>query len=162
MRMVDDCRYHLVKLGISMPDADQLRRIAMTLHRWHEMECGDGNDYSSWCIVRGKAAKREFYRDPETQAGAWRTVGEFEYDDNGAPYIERHIHSEKSGKARYESIPDRERGALKRLATIMARYPALASYVQGDPRGASLYILDRATTPQPYDQFYSRGVAVHK
>ena len=55
-------------------------------------------------------------------------------------YEERHIHSEN--KARYTRIPDRERGALKRLAKIMApRYPQLKSYVQGDPRGASLYIM---------------------
>jgi hypothetical protein len=37
-------------------------------------------------------------------------------------------------------IPDRERGAQKRLAMIMAKYPGWQAYVQGDPRGASLYI----------------------
>jgi hypothetical protein len=30
---------------------------------------------------------------------------------------------------------------LKRLAAIMARYPSLEYYIQGDCRGASLYIL---------------------
>jgi hypothetical protein len=133
----------LTALGISLNDAYALRRIAMTLHRWHELECGDGNDYASWCITRGR-----------------KEGGEFVHDDNGAPYEERHVHSEN--KARYTRIPDRERGATKRLLEIMARYPNLAVYIQTDPRGAPLYILDRATTPQPYEQFYSRGVAVFK
>lgn len=43
----------LLALGFSFEEASTLRRISMTLHRWHEMECGDGNDYASWCIVRG-------------------------------------------------------------------------------------------------------------
>ena len=111
----------------------------MTLHRWHELECGEGNDFMSWTIARGYAPKREFYRDPETQAPQWRTVGEFMYDDAGHAYEERHVHSEN--KARYVRIPDRERGAQKRLAKIMARYPGSIAYVQGDPRGASLYII---------------------
>lgn len=58
---------------------------------------------------------------------------------------------------------DRERGALKRLAAIMARYPALASYVQGDPRGCSLYILRPGDVPggQNAESYYSRGIAVY-
>lgn len=28
--------------GISREDAEALRRISMTLHRWHELECGTG------------------------------------------------------------------------------------------------------------------------
>ena len=47
------CIDALQSAGISYHDAIALRRISMTLHRWHEFECGDGNDYSSWCIVRG-------------------------------------------------------------------------------------------------------------
>ena len=36
----------LERSGISREDAFTLRRISMTLHRWHELECGDGNDYA--------------------------------------------------------------------------------------------------------------------
>lgn len=134
--------------GISYADAVQLRRISMTLHRWHELECGDSNDYASWTIARGRNAN-----------------GVFEYDDNGAPFEERHIHSEN--KARYTPIADRERGALKRLAAIMARYPGFQAYVQGDPRGAALYILTpevigQHPVNQPIDDYYSRGVVVCK
>ena len=58
---------------------------------------------------------------------------------------------------------DRERGALKRLAAIMARYPTLASYVQGDPRGCALYILRPEDVPhgQHTESYYSRGIAVY-
>jgi hypothetical protein len=122
-----------------------LRRISMTLHRWHEMECGDGNDYGSWTIARGHKAN-----------------GAFEYDDNGAPYLEYHSHT--ANGATYTKIPDRERGALKRLATIMTRYPTLKAYVQGDPRGASLYILRPGDVPEgeSANSYYSRGIAVYK
>jgi hypothetical protein len=145
MRMIDDCRYHLVTAGIPMPDADELRRIAMTLHRWHELECGDGNDFASWTIARGH-----------------KKNGAFEYDDNGAPYLERHSHT--SNGATYHRIPDRERGALKRLNKIVAKYPGYSAYVQGDPRGAPLYILRPGDVPEGSDvsSCYSRGIAVHK
>lgn len=134
-----ECVARLIEAGISYDDAVQLRRISMTLHRWHELECGDGNDYASWAIVRGHKAN-----------------GEFTHDDDGAPYIERHIHTEN--KARYERIADRENGAKRRLARIMKNYPALSAYIQGDPRGASLYIL-----PQGIDaDNYNRGIAVYK
>ena len=101
MRMIDDCRYHLVQAGISMPDADQLRRISMTLHRWHELECGDSGDRGSWAIARGY----------KTKGG---THGAFTYDDNGPPHTEWHSHAGNRG-AVYTRIPDRERGALRRL-----------------------------------------------
>ena len=35
----------LVNIGINLEDARALRRISMTLHRWYELECGDGNDH---------------------------------------------------------------------------------------------------------------------
>lgn len=65
------------------------------------------------------------------------------------------------GHAAWERYPtpDRETGALRRLATIMARYPSLAYYVQGDPRGAALYI---GAPDQMTDSRYSQGVAVYK
>ncbi len=58
---------------------------------------------------------------------------------------------------------DRERGALKRLAAIMASYPTLSPYVQGDPRGCALYILRPGDVPQGQhaESYYSRGIAVY-
>lgn len=59
-------------------------------------------------------------------------------------------------------IADREAGARKRLATILARYPGLTAYVQGDPRGCSLYILtaEQLKGEHAVDSIYNRGVAV--
>lgn len=141
-----DCIARLKEAGVSEDDARALRRISMTLHRWHEMECGDSNDYASWVIARGRKVNGSG----------------FEHDEKGKPYIERHIHSEN--KPRYEAIADREKGALARLAKIMARYPALGFYVQGDPRGAALYILRPGDVAegQSVDSRYSRGLAVYK
>lgn len=85
-----------------------------------------------------------------------------------AGYIER---DEKTGKPyrcnpnndRRYPTPDRETGALKRLAKIMAAYPTLTAYVQGDPRGAALYILRPGDVPagEKADAFYSNGIAVY-
>lgn len=77
---------------------------------------------------------------------------------DGAPYW----HSTHDGK-RICRAPDRERGALKRLAAIMARYPSLTPYVQGDPRGCALYILRPHDVPagKDADAYYSRGIPVY-
>ena len=145
-----ECIERLVHAGFVYEDACALRRIAMTLHRWHELECGDGNDNGSWCVVRGK----------HPTCGTVKHATAFEYDDSGAPYLEYRAHFGKG--AIYSLIADRERGAQKRLARIMARYPGSIAYVQGDPRGASLYICNRATTPLPIDANYNRGIAVYR
>ena len=45
-----DCIATLISAGISEVDARALRRISMTLHRWHELECGN---------ERGEAVERD-------------------------------------------------------------------------------------------------------
>jgi hypothetical protein len=59
--------------------------------------------------------------------------------------------------------PDRERGALKRLEKIMASYPNLKTYIQGDPRGCSVYLLrpDDVPAGKDADAYYSRGIPVY-
>ena len=98
-------------LGFSYDEADKLRLIEKTLSRWGELECGDGNEYASWAIER----------DEETEK----------------PFMIRHIYAHGNGQDRMIRTPiaDREKGALKRLNAIMANYPELVSYHQGDPRG---------------------------
>ena len=115
--------------GISPDDAKALRRIAMAIHRWHELECG--TDYG--CIER----------DEETGVPYWVNAS--------------------SGRRAYR-VADREAGARRRLAAIMARYPELSAYVQGDPRGAPLYILRPGDVPKGGDVegYYSYGMAVYK
>lgn len=113
----------LEELGFTYDEAHTLRRIEMTLHRWAEQECGDGNDFASWAIER----------DEKT----------------GKPYRVIYPHN---GPSRRRPIPDKERGALRRLAAIMSRHPTLWAYQQTDPRGCALYIgrrQDIAPTDNP-------------
>lgn len=131
----------LQELGILPADRLALRRISMTLHRWHELECNADVQR----FVRTRVGKEMVY-----------VVAE----DSGFPYLVSH----NGTKHPYTRIPDREAGALKRLAKIMERYPQLKSYVQTDPRGASLYILRPGDVPEgcEVDSYYSRGIAVYK
>jgi hypothetical protein len=114
-------------LSITFEDANALRRAALTLHHWAEAECGDGNDYASWAIERD-----------ETTGIPYRCV--YFHDRNG---VER------------TRIPDREAGALRRVAEVCKRIGA-HYYHQTDPRGSALRI-DRE--PIPSDA-YTRAVAV--
>jgi len=125
---------NLCALGFTFNEVDALRRIEMTLQRWHELECGNGNDYASWCISRDETT--------------------------GKPYMETHPNA---GKSYRRPIADREAGALKRLDAIMAsRKRRLVAYVQGDPRGCALYIVRKRDIPkgESVDAWYTRGIAV--
>ena len=98
--------------GLSLDDALAVRRISMTLHRWYELECGDGNGY----IERDETTGKPYYVNCNSR-----------YFGANDP------------RARWP-IPDREKGAIRRLDKIMDRYPELAYYLQTDPRGASVYL----------------------
>lgn len=123
-----DSIWTLCHAGISSIDAVALRRISMTLHRWHELECGT----DSGCVERDEVTGRTYWLNAMS-GKRWAT-------------------------------PDRETGALKRLGAIMAKYPTLSSYVQGDPRGAALYVLRPGDVPDGAnaDSYYSRGIVVCK
>lgn len=139
----------LQEAGISSDDAWTLRRISMTLHRWHELECGDSNNYAAWCITRGVK-----HKDVNGKAV-------FTHDEDGKPYLEFHPYD---GMVSYNARPDLEKGAHKRLAKIMAKYPTLQTYVQGDPRGCALYVLRPGDVREglTVDCCYSNGIAVHQ
>lgn len=59
-------------------------------------------------------------------------------------------------------IADREAGALKRLAAIMATLPDLVAYHQTDPRGCALYLVpkDKLTDGADIGSVYNRGFGV--
>ena len=120
--------------GISWEHANTLRRISMTLQRWGELECGDGNDYASWAIER----------DEQT----------------GRPYM---VHYPYDGKPRRKLVADREKGALKRLQAIMGQYPQYIAYHQTDPRGCAVYVIRKDDIPEgvKLDSCYNRGIAVY-
>lgn len=134
--MRGECVPRLVTAGISEADAWALRRIAMTLRRWYEMECGDGNGYLE--------------RDEKTGIPRW--------------FNARASYLDPRDPRAWHRIPDREAGAKKRLAKIMSGYPSLGIYVQTDPRGASLYILRPGDIPEgePAESWYSRGIAIYE
>jgi len=130
----------LLSLGFTAFEAEKLRKISMTLQRWHELECGiDGG-----CVERDEAGK-----------AFWR--------------------SQYSGKL--SPIADREKGAKKRLDHIIRMRnfrewavqgcptsPAeIKPYIQGDPRGAALYLIRPDDVPEgkSVDSYYSRGVCVY-
>jgi hypothetical protein len=131
-------------LGFTAEEAESLRRISMTLRRWHERECGDGNG-----IIE---------RDEKTGVPYWFNANA-RYVDPRDPRACR-------------PIPDRETGAKKRLAGILQDRNArmlplqspdkLTAYIQGDPRGAALYILRPGDVPEgeSADAYYSRGICV--
>ena len=142
-----ECITRLINIGVSSEDAAALRIVAMALQRWHELECGNSDDAGSWCVARGHLVN-----------------GKFEYDDNGKPF--REYHSHRGNAAVYTPMQDSEAGAMKKLRAIMERYTdkSLQFYVQGDPRGAPLYILRPGDIPhgESVDAFYNRGIAVYK
>jgi hypothetical protein len=147
----------LQNLGFTYEEAVQLRRIEMTLQRWGELECGNSNNHCSWAIERDEAT--------------------------GRPFMVTHHYRHGQGKdsvTRYP-IADREAGALKRLAAIVAARNArercddkrrassarhVFAYHQGDPRGCALYLLTREQLTGrdgetlPIDRYYTRGLAV--
>ena len=181
----------LTAAGISYEDAWQLRRISMTLQRWFEGECGNSDTYGSWCIVRGA---NRFKKDWNCDCGeVWSTFDPkrehvhtatcpkchsrlnvvcafickaFEHDDDGTAFMERHHygHGRYPDSVAHIAIPDREKGARLRLAKIMAKYPALKTFIQGDPRGCALYVLREGVIPEGVDvsSCYTRGIAVHQ
>lgn len=122
-------------LGFSYTETETLRKAEMTLHRWHELECGDSNDHGTSFSLN---------RDEET----------------GKPFMEYHY---RDGKTRRTATPDREKGALRRIADVLKGKENIAGYYQqGDPRGCALYILRKGDIPEgeKAESYYSRGVAV--
>ena len=118
-------RFECRNINLDLSDCNLLRRAELTLQKWGEGECGDGNDYCSWSIER----------DEQT----------------GKPYMVYYPHS---GPSRRYAIPDREKGALKRIATL-CKAKGLHYYHQTDPRGCSLYV-DKEPIPE---NNYTRAVS---
>jgi hypothetical protein len=125
----------LMILGFTMDEAATLRRISMTLRRWHELECG----IDAGCIERDDATGKPYWvAQCRDNVRRWR-------------------------------VADREAGALRRLARIIAarndRVPPdrMETYIQPDPRGASLYILRPGDVPLGADpaSYYTRGICVY-
>jgi hypothetical protein len=120
----------------SYRDAETLRRAERTLHHWAEGECGDPD--------MGNAIERN------EETGLPYRVHHFHPTSAHPAYILEHIVLEITKTL----IPDRERGALKRIQAVCKRLGA-HYYHQGDPRGCALYVSAEPLT----DSAYTRGVA---
>ena len=126
-------------LGFSAAEVETLRRISMTLQRWFEYECGTGDGHTSVSIERN---------GDEPDSKPYKRI---QYP-TAHGYVDQRF-----------PVPDRETGARKRLAAIMANHAPLQAYIQGDPRGASLYIIRPDDVPAGADvnSYYSRGICVY-
>lgn len=107
-------------INLSFDDANTLRRAELTLQRWAEQECGNGNAHASWSIER----------DEET----------------GVPYRCVYPHN---GPVRRSRIADREKGALRRIAEVCKRN-GIEYFHQTDPRGCTLYVSREPMTDSNY------------
>lgn len=69
--------------------------------------------------------------------------GEIERDGIAdKPYHFYDVHKNNGGwERRSYPVPDREKGALRRLKSILASHPEWDYYYQTDPRGAALYLV---------------------
>lgn len=126
----------LQSLGFTAEEAEQLRRISMTLRRWYELECGS----EQGCIER----------DEVSGIPQWRHAS-----DTGK-YCGRPIADRETGaKKRLLNIINAE---AKRHGEC--RYSA---YIQTDPRGAALYIIRKGDVPAGEDvsAYYNRGICVY-
>ena len=102
----------------------------------------------------------DILRRAQITLNTWNTRecnGEVERDETtGKTYTI----SQHSGR-RYRTR-DNETGALRRVDAVMAHYPELLAYHQGDPRGCALYVVKKSDVPDGADigAYYSRGFAV--
>jgi hypothetical protein len=128
-----DCIAALMSAGIGEVDARALRRISITLHRWHELECGN---------ERGEAVER----DEETKL----TYLTFDTGQNGKRGRTRIPDRESAALKRLAKIIKDYPGFASYVQGD-PRGSALFILRPGDvPAGADL------------DSCYSRGIAVFK
>ena len=131
----------LMSLGFTQHESDALRRISLTLRRWHELECG----VDSGVIER------------DDTTGKPRFVS---YTGQRWPVADR----ERGALKRLGRIIGHRNTRVWAASEAPAvRDVAVHPYVQPDPRGAALYILRPGDVPDgaQADSYYTRGVCVY-
>ena len=111
----------------SVDQARTLRRAELTLHRWAEEECNGTIQRPDEGPDVGKAFRVGGFPDLRTQ---------------------------RYHRPPWFPIPDREAGALRRVAKVCAEL-GIFYFRQGDPRGCQLYV---DVEPLP-DHNYTRGIS---
>ena len=129
----------LLALGFTRDEAESLRRISMTLHRWYEHECNgaiqrDGENRDGDPYWYNTSTGRKIGRAPDRECGAVK---------------------------RLQAIIDARE---QRVAAKLLPAPLKVSYyLQTDPRGAVLYIIRPGDVPEGKDvaSYYNRGLCVY-
>ena len=131
----------LMTLGFTIDEAAALRRISMTLRRWHELECG----IDAGCIERDDATNKPYWvtesgrRWPvaDRERGALRRLGRIIGHRNTRVWAASDAHA----------------------VHVHAVHP----YIQPDPRGAALYILRPGDVPEGVkpESCYTNGICVY-
>lgn len=114
----------LTSVGFQYHECESLLRIERTLRRWHELERGTE--------ING-------------------VLVSVERDRQGLPW--KRVLTSRGEDLKCQ-VPDLEKGALNRLAKLMANHPELWYYVQTDPRGCALYV---GKKDSPDEETYYRG-----
>lgn len=132
---IDELCQTFARRGIdaTREQVETLRRCSQTLSRVAEAECGDSGPHYSRCLERD--------------------------DATGKVAMVIYFHN---GRTTRIPVPDREAGALRRIAKVCADL-GLIYYHQTDPRGVALYV-GRAEWLEglPLKQWYSsRLIAVY-
>ena len=125
-------------LGFTNAEANQLRRISMTLQRWYEWECGTESGHIERDEETGKP-----YRITEWKGKQYRTPTP-DRETGAVKRLQAIIHARNIRQPRAED-------------------PLLSYYLQTDPRGAALYILRPQDVPagESPAAYYSRGICVY-
>lgn len=162
-------------VSLTFEDANALRKAQKTLHRWAELECGDGDNYVSWAIERDEGTGKPFLVTHRHEGIQWRVewhsqtgnyrmdlVRWFATEEDARNYAGNALCNKGrngvrvvGGMSRWTAIPDRETGAIKRVAAV-CQANGLHFYHQTDPRGYALYV---AREPLTESNYSSRGVA---
>ena len=83
----------LMDLGFSNDEANRLRRISMTLHRWHEWECGT----EKGCVARDETTGKTYWISsmtgkrwptPDRETGAMKRLETILEGRNVSAYIQ--------------------------------------------------------------------------
>jgi len=137
----------LRSLGFTPEEAEALRRISMTLHRWYELECGDGNGG----IERNEETGRPYWYN--SYSGRRSPVADRE---KGALKRLAVIIGERNRRV---MLPELGKAACLRTGPVRG----VQTYIQTDPRGAALYIIRPGDVPEGHtvDSCYSRGICVY-
>jgi hypothetical protein len=137
----------------------------MTLHRWHELECGDGNG----CIERDETTGKAYWLNSYTmrrtpiadrETGARKRLDRIVNDRNRRKAEERAA-CPNCGQWQH-GTGDCLNECVKR--GLAPSRKALGYFIQTDPRGAALYIIRPGDVPpegKSVESYYSRGICVY-